>query len=211
MTVQADKWTTRGAKDRLEATVSALRGRGILAEIVPTREAALARLHELIPPGTELMTGASVTLKEIGLETELRDGTHPWKWLKPAILAETDKEREKELRRRSSSADCFVGSVQAVTETGEVVVASGSGSQIAAYTYSSPLVVWVVGSQKLVSNAEEALQRIRQWCVPKMEEMTKTLGRPDLGVVGKILFLEREMPHLERKVHLVFVEDLLGF
>ena len=207
----AQDWVTLAGKERLDRTVTALRGRGIQAEITMNRANGLARLHELIPVGSNLMTGASATLKEIGFESELMAGNHPWNWLKPAILAEKEPKRQQDLRRHSSISDCFVGSVQAVTEAGEIVVASGSGSQIAAYAYSSPHVIWVVGGQKIVADLESAFRRVREWCVPKMEELTRASGRPDLGVVGKLLIFEREMAHLSRNVHLVFVDDMLGF
>jgi len=205
------KWVTLAGKERLYRTMAALHDRGIQAEISTSRPNALARLHELIPAGSSLMTGASATLKEIGFESELMSGNHPWNWLKPAILAEKDPESQQDLRRHSSISDCFVGSVQAVTEAGELVIASGSGSQIAAYAYSSPRVIWVVGGQKIVADLESALRRVREWCVPKMEELTRASGRPDLGVVGKLLIFEREMAHLSRNVHLILVEDMLGF
>lgn len=205
------KWDPLPGKERLERTVAALRSRGIQAEISTNRANGLARLHELIPAGSSLMTGASATLKEIGFESELMSGNHPWNWLKPAILAEKDPERREDLRRHSSNSDCFVGSVQAVTEAGEIVVVSGSGSQIAAYAYSSPRVIWVVGSQKIVADLESAFRRVREWCVPKMEELTRASGRPDLGVVGKLLIFEREMAHLSRNVHLILVDEVLGF
>ena len=207
----AQKWVTLAGKERLDRTVAALRDRGVQAEISTNRANALARLHELIPAGSSLMTGASVTLKEIGFESELMAGNHPWNWLKPAILAEKDPQRQQDLRRHSSISDCFVGSVQAVTEAGEIVVASGSGSQIAAYAYSSSRVIWVVGVQKNVPDLESAFRRVREWCVPKMEELTRASGRPDLGVVGKLLVFEREMAHLSRNVHLILVDDMLGF
>jgi len=207
----AQNWGALAGKARLDQTVTALRDRGIQAEISTDRTTLLARLHELIPSGSSLMTGASMTLKEIGFEAELMSGNHPWNWLKPAILAEKDPERQQDLRRQSSISDCFIGSVQAITEAGEIVVASGSGSQIAAYAYSSPRIIWVAGSQKIVADLESAFRRVREWCVPKMEDLTKASGRPDLGVVGKLLVFEREMTHLSRSVHLILIDEMLGF
>ena len=63
-----------------------------------TGAATLGRLHELMPPGVSLMTGASATLREIGLETELANETTGWNWLKAAILVETDSVKRTQLR-----------------------------------------------------------------------------------------------------------------
>lgn len=54
----------------LEKTIKAIGSRGIIAEFVETRSDALNRLKELIPAGSTVMTGASATLREIGIEAE---------------------------------------------------------------------------------------------------------------------------------------------
>ena len=191
--------------------IQELQARGIEAELVSTPELALQRLHDLIPAGMKVMTGASATLREIGLEAELASGAHPWIWLKSAIMAENDPIKRTQLRGQALLADFFIGSVQAVTETGQIVLASGSGSQIASSGYSSPNVIWVVGAQKVVPTLEVALRRIREICVPKVLEMAEGMGKPELGVLAKILIIEREMAYTGRKIHLIFVEQALGF
>lgn len=195
----------------LEKTIVAIGSRGIAAEIAETRSEALGRLKELIPAGSTLMLGASATLKEIGFEDELAKEDQGWNYLRPGILAEKDRAAQLGLRRRAILADYFVGSVQAIAETGEIVAASGSGSQLAPYAYSSAHVIWVAGAQKVVPSLEAALRRLREYCVPKVEEMARGMGRPELGVLGKILIFEREMPYLSRSVRLILVNEALGF
>ncbi len=195
----------------LEKTIAAIEARGIMAELAETRSAALSRLKELIPAGSTVMTGASATLREIGFEAAVADREQGWNYLKPGILAERDPATQLGLRRRAALADYYVGSIQALTETGEIVAASGSGSQLAAYAYSSAHILWVVGAQKIVPNLEEALRRVREYCVPKVEEMARGMGRPELGVLGKLLIFEREMPYVSRSVRLILVNEALGF
>jgi len=195
----------------LEKTIKAVGARGIIAELAETRSAALSKLKELIPPGSTVMTGASATLKEIGFEAELADQYRIWNYLKPGILTEKDPAAQLDLRRRATLADYYVGSVQAIAETGEIVAASGSGSQLAPYAYSSTHIIWVVGGQKIVSNLEAALHRVREYCVPKVEEMARGMGRPELGVLGKLLIFEREMPYVSRSIRLILVNEALGF
>jgi L-lactate utilization protein LutB len=195
----------------LEKTVKAVEARGIIAELVETRLEALSRLKELIPPGSAVMTGASATLKEVGFEAELADQSQIWNYLKPGIFTEKDSAKRLELRRQAILADYFVGSVQAVAETGELVAASGSGSQLAPYVYSSAHIVWIVGGQKIVPDLEAALRRVREYCVPKVAEMAREMGRPELGALGKILIFEREMPYTSRNINLIIVNEALGF
>jgi LUD domain len=204
-------YTALADRGLLEKTIGAVGSRGIIAEFVETRSAALSRLKELIPAGATVMTGASATLREIGLEAELAGQNHTWNYLKSAILAEKDPAAQRGLRRSAALADFYLGSVQAIAETGEIVAASGSGSQIAPYAYSSAHIIWVVGGQKIVPSLEAALQRVREYCVPKVEEMARGMGRPELGVLGKVLIFEREMPYVSRSIHLILVNEALGF
>ena len=56
----------------------------------------------------------------------------------------------------------MVGSVHAVTEQGQVPIASASGSQLASYVLGASHVIWVVGAQKIVRDLEEGLRRVRE-------------------------------------------------
>ena len=60
------KWAELADEDTLKRTSEALRARGIRVEFLQKREEALKRLIDLIPPGADVMTGSSTTLKEIG-------------------------------------------------------------------------------------------------------------------------------------------------
>ena len=77
-------------------------------------------------------------------------------------MSEKDPVKQREQRIKTTGAEYFVGSVQAVAETGEVVVASATGSQIPAYAFNARNVVWVVGTQKIVPSLEEGLRRVRE-------------------------------------------------
>ncbi len=52
----------------------------------------------------------------------------------------------------------MIGSVQALTSSGQIVVASASGSQIRPYAAGAGHLILVVGSQKLVPDLQTALQ-----------------------------------------------------
>lgn len=75
-------------KDLVEKTITALEPRGIKAVVVDRRGDALTRLKELIPVGSEIMTGGSTTLDQIGFVELLKSKQHPWKNLKDEIFAE---------------------------------------------------------------------------------------------------------------------------
>ncbi len=197
------------SKEIVEKTMEAVQSRGVHVEFVKTKETALKRLEELIPTGAEVMTGGSTTLEEVGFIKLLKSGDHPWKNLKDKLLAEKDPVKQMELRKKSVTAEYFIGSVHAVAQTGEILIASATGSQLPAYTYSSDNVVWIVGTQKIVPTLEEGFKRLRNYCLPLEDKRMKSIGYSG-SVIGKILLFEREtMPN--RKILLIFVNEKLGF
>ena len=125
-------------------------------------------------------------------------------------MSEKDPVKQRELRVKATGAEYFIGSVQAVAETGEVVVASASGSQIPAYAFNARNVVWVVGTQKIVSSLEEGLRRVREHALPLETTRMKGLGYQG-SIIGKLLILERELAILGRELTIVFVNEKLGF
>jgi hypothetical protein len=118
------KWERLPSEETVGRTISALKGRGIIAEFVPNRQEALEIVTRLIPAGVELMTASSRTLDEIGFLALLKSGNHHWTSLNEIVYAEKDPAKRAELRRRSINVDYFLGSVHAITETGETIVAS---------------------------------------------------------------------------------------
>ncbi|MBI2128866.1 lactate utilization protein [Candidatus Woesearchaeota archaeon] len=195
--------------ETINEAIKALKARGITAELVETKEKALERLKNLIPEKSEIMTGGSTTLEQMGFVDLLKSKKHPWKNLKDEILAEKNEAKQTELRKNSISSQFFIGSVHAVVKTGEVLVASASGSQIPAYAFSSDNIIWVVGAQKIVSSLEEGFKRVREHCFPLEDKRMKSIGYGG-SAIGKILLFEREiMPN--RKITLIFVNEKLGF
>ncbi len=194
----------------MQQTAEAVQARGIKVHVVDTPTEALAKIHDLIPAGSEIMTGGSQTLREIGLEELLVAKTHPWVNLKDAILAENNPVIQGQLRAQSTLAPYFLGSVHAISETGEIVIASGSGSQIPSYAFSSRNVIWVAGTQKIVPTLDEAIRRTRQYVLPREDARMKGLGFPG-SAITKMLIVEAEPAMLQRNVNLILVKHLLGF
>jgi len=197
------------SRETIKKTIVDLKSRGVAAELVEKREEALSKLKSLIPAGARIMTGASMTLEQIGFVDLLMSKKHPWKNLKDEILAEKDQAKQMEFRKKSVTADYFLGSVHAVAQTGEAAIASASGSQLPSYSYSSDNVIWVVGTQKIVPTLEDAIKRVREYVLPLEDKKMKSIGAPG-STIGKLLIFEREiMPN--RKVTLIFVNEKLGF
>ncbi len=205
-----ENWDRLPNKQAITRTIEALKNRGINPELVDTHREALRLVTTKIPDGAQIMTGASTTLDEIGFTELLKTGAHKWKNLKQEIMSEKDPAKQRSLRIQATGAEYFIGSIQAIAETGEVVVVSASGSQIPAYAFNARNIVWVVGTQKIVPSLEEALRRVREHALPLESARMKTQGFPG-SIIGKILILEREVPQLGRNLTMILVNEKLGF
>jgi LUD domain len=200
-------WESVADPRTVEKALRGLRARGFQGELVKDRREALKKVRSLIPAGASVMTGSSRTLDEIGFTQLLASGEHPWVNLKGKLLAEKDRERQLALRGEAIFADYFLGSVHAVTESGELVAGSASGSQLAAYAYGAKNLVLVAGTHKITGSLDEALRRLREHSVPLEDRRMKSLGYPGT-YLAKILVLEKEA---QRNVHVVLVNERLGF
>jgi hypothetical protein len=204
-------YTTLPDPDQLQRTIEAVKARGIKVELVETKEAALVRLQALIPAGSVVMTGGSVTLTQIGFDALLISGNHPWRNFKADLLAEKDPAKQFVLRLQGTQAEYFLGSVNAISETGELVFASATGSQLPAYAFTSRNIIWVAGAQKITATLDEALRRVREYVLPMEDQRQKNAGNKNGSFIGRILILEREPAYLRRNLTLILVNEVLGF
>lgn len=191
-------------------TMLALTQNGFLPTYVQSKAEAFQKVRELIPSEVSVMNGASETLREIGFTDLLKSGMHPWNNLHEKILAETDRIKQTHLRRQSVLSDYYLGSAHAVTETGEIVVASNSGSQLAHLVFTSPNIVLIVGSQKIVPSITDAMKRLESHVIPLEDKrMMSVYG---FGTThAKTVILHKENPMMGRNIHVIIVNEKLGF
>ena len=204
-------YDTLPAPEIVQRTMESVKARGIHAELVETKEAALERVQALMPPNCVVMTGSSVTLQQIGFEEILISGNHPWRNFKADLLAEKDPVKQSTMRRQGTLAEFFLGSVNALAETGELVFASGSGSQLPAYSYNSRNVIWVAGAQKIAPTLDDALRRVREYVLPLEDQRMKSLGNQAGSRINRILIIEGEPAYLRRNLTLILVNQVLGY
>jgi hypothetical protein len=102
----------------------------------------------------------------------------------------------------------MLGSVHAVTETGSLLAASMSGSQLGPYVNGAGRVILVVGTQKIVSDLEEGLQRIDEYAYP-LEDARAQEAYGIRSAVNKVLVINREIT--PGRITVVLVDEVLGF
>jgi len=202
-------YETIPAAEIVAKTAEALKERSFNAIIVNTKEEALEKIKSLIPAGASIMNGSSVTLNQIGFVDYLKAGNSGWNNLHEAILAEKDVQKQTELREKSTLAQYFLVSVHAITESGQLLIASASGSQLPSVIFSSDNVIFVVSTNKIVPTLEDASTRLKDYVFPLENERMKTVGYPG-SVIGKLLIYEREI-NPARKITVILVNEKLGY
>lgn len=203
-------YDTLANAETVKRTIDALSQRGVSATLLGNRAEALEKIKSLIPKGASVMNGSSRTLEEIGFVDYLKAGKHGWKNLHEDILAEKDKVKQALLRKQSVLSDFYLGSVHAVSETGECVIASNSGSQLPHIVYTSPNLIFVVGAQKIMPTLDAALKRVREYVLPLEDKRMKDAGYGG-SAISKLLIFEREPAFMGRKVEMLLVNEKLGF
>src|SRR3989338_4402628 len=132
-------------KETVSKTAEKLLANNIEVFTVENGAEALAKIKELIPKDASVMNGSSRTLEQMGFVEYLKSGKHGWNNLHATIVAEKDKAKQSALRKQAVLSDYYLGSVHALMETGEFLVASNSGSQLPHVVFTSKNLIFVVG------------------------------------------------------------------
>jgi L-lactate utilization protein LutC len=187
--VQATSFTDPAPAERLERVAAALTAKNFAVEILDDAAAARTRVRDLIPAGASVFTGASETLRLSGIEADINSsGRYDSLKARPPMDRVTQR---NEIWAALSTPDVIVGSVAAVTETGSLVIASASGSQLPGYAGAAARAIWVVGAQKVVPDLSTALRRVEDHCLPlETNRALKAYGQP--SAVNRVLILNAE-------------------
>jgi len=194
--------------------------RGIDLAYCADGASAVAFLLSRIPAGATVMNGGSTTLEQIGFLEALKNG--PYDWLRPGIAAIADPDERIRVRRRAGTADYFVGGINAVTASGEILNADGGGNRVAAYAYGAGKLFLVAGVNKIVPDIAAAFERLRNRAA--LEECRHLgastpcalTGRCDNAACrgadrqcGKVLIIENE--RIAGRICVVVIGEELGY
>jgi hypothetical protein len=176
---------------RLQRAAAALTAHGFTVEILDGAAAARARIKDLIPEGATVFTGASETLRLSGIDEDI-NASGRYDAVRARGQTMDRATQLAEIWRLISTPDVIVGSVHAVTETGSLVIASASGSQLPGYAGGSRRAIWVVGAQKVVPDLSTALRRVEEHCLPlESDRAMKVYGTP--SAINRLLILNAEL------------------
>lgn len=202
-----DKWTKLADRQTINKTIEALKANGINADFVENGQKAKEEVLRIIPEGSEVMTMSSTTLQSLGLVEEI-DQSGKYDAVKPKLMKMDRDTQGAKMQKMGAAPEWAIGSVHAITDNGQVMIASNSGSQLPAYAYGAAHVIWVVGAQKIVKNIDEGMKRIYEHCLPLEDERAKKAYGVGSGV-SKLLIINKEKT--PGRLTLILVEEELGF
>lgn len=127
------------------------------------KESAVAKVLELIPDGSSIGWGGSMTLAENGFLQAVYDkNTYQ--------IFDRDKaktpEEQKKVYCDICGCDYFLMSTNAITLDGELINIDGRGNRVAFLCYGPDHVIIVAGMNKVVSDVESGIQRVRNIAAP---------------------------------------------
>ena len=193
--------------EQIERAAKALEANGIHTIIAENGEEAKRIFFELVPEGSEVFLGASVTLETLGIKDEI-DKSGKYDALRPKMFAMNRETQGREIRKLGGAPDYAAGSVHAVTEDGHVLIASKTGSQLGPYASGAGKVIWVVGAQKIVKDFNEGLRRIQEYCYPLEDVHMHQLYNTGTNI-NKILVVNAEFR--PNRITMIIVKEQLGF
>jgi hypothetical protein len=169
MVMAAVEFVKPASEATLEALAERLRARNFEVVILDDGAAAKAEVLARVPEGSQVHTGKSKTLEDIGIFEEFMEN-EKYDFIRRRTLKMDRKTQLDEMRKAGAAPDIMVNSAHAVTEAGQIVMTSATGSQIGPIAYGAGKLILVIGSQKVVPDLNTALRRIEDYVIPYEED-----------------------------------------
>ncbi len=200
------KYSQPASEARIVKTKDALQANGFNVLVVDNLDQLKDEVLKLIPEKSEVFTATSRTVDAAGL-TEILN-SDKYKSVRDMFMplyGQPDKQNE--MKRIGSASDYAIGSVHAITEDGQVLIASASGSQLPNYVYGAQHFIWAVGSQKLVKDLNDAFDRLETYTFPLEDERAQEAYGAHSSI-NKILVYRKET---QGRGTVIIIREPVGF
>ena len=190
----------------LTALAERLRERNFEVLIVKDGDEARAEVLNRIPDGASIHSGKSKTLEDAGIFSALMEDER-YDFIRRKTLQMDRRTQMREITRMGATPDVMISSVQALTEEGQLVITSASGSQLGPLASGAGKVIFVIGSQKIVPDLDTAFQRIKEYVFPYEDARL----REQLGAgtkIAKTLIFDQE--YLPGRTTVILVREPIG-
>lgn len=194
------------SEGELQNLAENLRARNFEVVIVDNGEQARDEVLRHIPEGASVHSGKSKTLEDAGIFKALTEGER-YDFIRKKTQKMDRRTQRAEIEKLGATPDVMINSVHAVTETGQIVITSASGSQIGPISSGAGHVILVIGSQKVVPDLEAAFRRIQEHVFPYEDARL----REQMGVGTKIartLILEQDF--MPGRTTIILVREPIG-
>jgi hypothetical protein len=205
--IQNNIFSTLASDAQIERTVKSLEANNIHAVVAENGADARTRLFEILPVDAEVFTSSSVTLNTLGIPDEINQSGR-YNSVRAKLSMMDPKTQNRKMQKMGATPEYMVGSVQAVTETGSVIIASKTGSQLAGYASAAAHVIWVVGTQKIVLTLEDGLKRVTEYTLP-LEDARAFKAYSIHSSINKLLIVHKEF--IPGRTTMILVKENLGF
>ena len=202
-------------------TIDNLAKNDIKGIYAPDRTEALSLVMSLIPEGSIVSFGDSITLYEVGIIDTLKKSNctfiNPFE---KGISVEESLER----RRQALTCDVFLSGTNALTVDGKLVNIDGVGNRVASLIFGPPRVIVVAGVNKLVRDVDEAIKRIKGVACPLNARRhnyqipcavtgvcNECRGSSRMCRITVIIEGEKKACYPEPRMHVVIIGEELGY
>lgn len=156
-TLQQQRYDLMAAK--LVKNLTARRFKAVYAQTKEeAKEAALGFMKE----GSSVSWGGSLTIKEIGLDEEIRK--RDFRLIDRAKAKDNDE--AKKIMKEALTADYFIASANAISMDGEIFEIDGTANRISAIIFGAGEVIIIAGMNKVCPSYEEAEERAQNIAGP---------------------------------------------
>lgn len=213
--------------DAIARTRKALEANGHTVHVAKDRNEALEILNKIVPKGVDVTSVGSTTLvrlrahncqvafsrasslqREIGYIDASAAGLTPGVDVRPLIAQNKDESKARELRGRRATAAFSIGSVSAISETGDIVLADASGTRIAPML-STDKAIFIIGSNKIEPTLDDAMKRLHDWAyLVESARARREYGLP-AAFLNNVSIFRRQFP--QDRFHVILVEESLGY
>lgn len=143
--------------------VEALKRNNFKAFYYPDKDTARREILQMIPEGSTIGIGGSISLGEIGLFTEIKERAS--QLINPSSK-KLSPEEVLDLRKKALTCDVFLTGTNAVTENGELYNIDMAGNRVGAMAFGPRKTIVVAGVNKIVPDLEAARKRVKEWAAP---------------------------------------------
>lgn len=195
-----------------KTVIDGINSRNMTGYYANTREEALKIALDLIPKGSSVTMGGSLSVAEIGLKDVLKEGNYDF-------IDRDNYDNKAEAALKAYDADVYLGSCNAITNDGILVNIDGNSNRVSAYAYGPRKLILIVGMNKVAGDIDSAMKRARN-SAATMNAQRFGLNTP-CSKTGTCMnckspdticcqFLITRFERHNGRVHIILVNDNLG-